>query len=165
MSYWHRGMGIVWSDYLFDLVARAAKQNLKMGFAPAPGSKSLIGGGSYYISRKSKNPDIAAQFVMFLLRQENQVEMTKNGLCSPLKSVYSDPKVQSVPYIPALGESLKRATYMLEAGPDSDLISTRLTEALQRIWKGEPPGPVLRETQEKLQRERAELFSKRRAQR
>jgi ABC-type glycerol-3-phosphate transport system substrate-binding protein len=154
-------MGIVWSDYLYELVANAKAKKLDFGFAPVPGGKSLIGGGSYYINRKSRHPDVAAQFVLFLLRKENQIELAKRGLCSPVQDVYADPGVQALPYINALGQSLRRATYMLEAGPDAELISNRLTEALQRIWRGEAASRVLPEAQETLARERADLFNKR----
>lgn len=154
-------MGIVWSDYLYDLVGSAGKAGLSFGFAPIPGPKSLIGGGSYYINRKSQHADVAAQFVLFLLRSENQIELAKKGLCSPVRDVYSDPGVQALPYMSALGQSLQRATYMLEAGPDSELISTRLTAALQRIWRGELPAKVLPQVQEALARERADLFNRR----
>lgn len=154
-------MAIVWSDYLYDLVASAAKANLTFGFAPIPGTKSLIGGGSYYINRKSKHADVAAQFVLFLLRRENQIELAKKGLCSPVRDVYKDPGAQAIPYMNALGQSLERATYMLEAGPDAELISARLTEALQQIWRGEQPATVLPKTQETVARERADLFNRR----
>lgn len=156
-------MGIVWSDYLFDLVQRAASKKVSFGFLPVPGNKSLIGGGSYYVSRKSAHPALAAQFVMFLLDPSNQVELVRHGLCSPVRDVYANPAVQDVPYIAALGQSLARSTYMLEAGPDADLISARLSNALQRIWKGEDAATVLQAAQKSLQGERSELFAARAA--
>lgn len=155
------GMALMWSDYLFELATRARAKGIRLGFSPVPGSKSLIGGGAYYVNRAGSHPDIAAQFVMFLLREDNQVELTRKGLASPVRAVYQNPLVDSVPYIDALGTSLERASYMLEAGPDADLISSRITEAMQRIWKGEQPTLVLSETQERLRKERAQLFAKR----
>lgn len=152
-------MALMWSDYLFELVQKSTSYKQSFGFAPVPGGRSLIGGGSYYISRQSHHPDIAAQFVFFLLRPKNQVELAKIGLCSPVETIYQDRQVLSaVPYMKALGESLKRASYMLEAGPDSKLISSKIEEALQKLWKGAPTGATLNELQQTLTEERVDLF-------
>lgn len=157
-------MGIMWSDYLYDLAQRAPSKGVTFGFAPVPGAKSLIGGGSYYVNRRSKHPDLAARFIAFLLEPTNQAALAKQGLCSPVRSVYADVSVtDSIPYAQSLAASLARSTYMLEAGPDADLISSRLSEALQKIWQGSPPAGVLRETQDSLRKERAELFARRAA--
>jgi ABC-type glycerol-3-phosphate transport system substrate-binding protein len=154
-------MGLVWSDYLFGLVNAAEARKQAFGFAPAPGGKSLIGGGSYYVNRRSQHPDIAAEFVAYLLRPENQVELAKRGLCSPVRATYANSEVRRLPYTEALGASLERATYMLEAGPDSELVASRITEALQRIWKGERSEAVLPEVQKRLTADRAAVFAQR----
>ncbi len=56
-------MAIMWSDYLFELAHGKAKKGSSFGYAPVPGGKSMIAGGSYYINKLSKHPDFAAQFI------------------------------------------------------------------------------------------------------
>lgn len=130
-------MAIVWSDYAFGLIDDGnGKFDQRFGFSPTPGNNSMVAGGAFFINRQSKVTEEAFEYVMYLLKKENQVKMVQFGLCSPIKSVYDDPKVQNIPYIVALKNSLQRADYMLEAGPDADLISVTLTDYLQKIWSG-----------------------------
>jgi len=130
-------MGIVWSDYLYSFTydANGAIDN-RFGFAPIPGSKSTLAGGSFYINKQSKNPQEAVKYVMSLMQKPNQIALAKKGLCSPLKSTYDDPEVQKIPYANALKTSLDRGVYMFEAGPESDLVSQTLTNYLQQFWNG-----------------------------
>jgi len=73
----------------------------------------------------------------YLLKKETQVKMIQKGLCAPTKSAYDAPEAQKVPYVPALKTSLLRAEYMLEAGPDADLINNVITTYIQKIWNNE----------------------------
>lgn len=153
-------MALVWSDYVQGLIEDGAgKRDERFGFAPTPGGHSMIAGGSFYINKKSKSPKEAFDLVRFLLRKENQVRMIQHGLCSPVRSAYDAPEVQGVPFAAALKTSLERADYMLEAGPDADLISTSITTALQRIWNGEATIPDgLRAAKEQIEKERAAFY-------
>ena len=128
-------MGIVWSDYLFNFTfdANGTIDN-RFGFAPIPGNKSALEGGSFYINKQSKNPNEAVKYIISLMQKPNQIALAKNGLCSPLKSVYDDPEVQKIPYMNALKTSIERGVYMYEAGPESDLVSQTLTNYLQQFW-------------------------------
>lgn len=131
-------MGIIWSDYMWGLINDGkGKTDDRFGFAPTPGTKSCIAGGSFYINKQSQNPKAAFEYVSWLLQTKNQIKLVKQGLCSPMKSVYNDPEVRKIPYIPALQTSLARAEYMLEAGPDADLINNVMTKYLQKVWNGE----------------------------
>jgi multiple sugar transport system substrate-binding protein len=128
-------MGIVWSDYLFNFTFdENGTIDNRFGFAPIPGSKSALAGGSFYINKQSKNPQEAVKYVMSLMQKPNQIALAKKGLCSPLKSTYDDPEVQKIPYAIALKTSLERGIYMFEAGPESDLVSQTLTNYLQQFW-------------------------------
>lgn len=154
-------MAIMWSDYLFELAHGKAQRNSSFGYAPVPGDKSMIAGGSYYINKRSAHPDYAAQFVFFLLEPENQARLVKQGLCSPLRSIYEHPeRFPEAPYLGALGDSLNRGTYMLEAGPDSTVISSEIEKSLSRIWRGAPIQPTLDTLEESLPAKRAEAFRK-----
>lgn len=128
-------MGIVWSDYLYSFIFDASgKADNRFGFAPIPGSKSTLAGGSFYINKQSKNPQEAVKYVMSLMQKPTQIALARKGLCSPLKSTYDDPEVQKIPYANALKVSLERGVYMFEAGPESDLVSQTLTNYLQQFW-------------------------------
>jgi multiple sugar transport system substrate-binding protein len=153
-------MALIWSDYVQGLIEDGAgKRDDRFGFAPAPGGRSMIAGGSFYINKKSKSPKEAFELVRFLLKKENQVRMLQHGLCSPMRSAYDAPEVQDVPFAAALKTSLERAEYMLEAGPDADLISTSITTALQRIWNGQSTIPDgLRAAKEQIEKERAAFY-------
>lgn len=127
-------MAIMWSDVLHDLIRDDPNA---FGFAPIPGSKSLIGGGIFYVNRKSKHPKQATEFVAYMLKKDEQIKLMQSGLCSPLRSVYDVPEVKAIPYSTALKSSLERGVYMVEAGPDADIILEIVTQAIQRIWRGQ----------------------------
>lgn len=126
--------GIVWTDYVPDLLRDGGD---KFGFAPIPGDKSMIAGGSYFVSKKSRSPEGAAKLMEFLLQPDTQKRMALTGLFPPTKSALNDSEVLNTAYMPAVRDSLLRGVYMCEAGPDSDLISQEITNALQRLWRGE----------------------------
>lgn len=150
-------MAIVWSDYLWGLIHDGS---VEFDFAPIPGGKSMIAGGSFYISRKTKNPQATAQYVLDLLGKDNQAQLMLKGLCSPVKSAYEHPDVVAkVPYAAALRESLKRGEYMLEAGPDADAIQAVITEQMQRLWQGEGTARIrLDEAKKQIDKRRAVIW-------
>ncbi len=155
-------MSIVWSDYIYGLSYDETKSlRNKFGFAPIPGDKSALAGGSFYINKMSKNKDIAIAYVNDLMQPKTQIELAKNGLCSPLKSTYSNAEVKQIPYSDALYQSLNRGVYMFEAGPDADVISQTITKYVQQIWKGEiSVEDGLNAAQEEVEkRRRTEVFN------
>lgn len=149
-------MAIVWSDVLYDLI----RDNKDVfGFAPIPGTKSMIGGGIFYINKKSRYPKVAAEYIANVLSKEQQVKLIQLGLCSPLRSAYESPEVKGIPYAAALKTSLDRAVYMCEAGPDADVILDIVTQTIQRIWKGENSATdCLRKANVDLRAKRKEIF-------
>ncbi|NVO03002.1 MAG: extracellular solute-binding protein [Bacteroidetes bacterium] len=153
-------MAIMWSDLIYPQIYKSNNvEDNRFGYAPIPGNKSFIGGGSYYINRKSKNPKEAFKFVLWLLNKENQIEMAKQGLCSPRKSVYENKEVQKIPYINALKTSLERGVYMMEAGPDADKISQIITKYVQFAWKNEINSKeALKNMQNDIIQSRAEIY-------
>ena len=153
-------MGIIWSDYMWGLIEDDnGKIDNRFGFTTTPGDKSMIAGGSFFINRQSENSEVAFKYVQYLLQKENQVKMIQHGLCSPLKSAYDAPEVQSVPYVSALKKSLQRAEYMLEAGPDADLINNVITKYIQKIWRGDiNTEDGLKAAKEEIEKERMLLY-------
>lgn len=131
-------MGIIWSDYAWGLIDKGEGTfDERYGFAPSPGIKSMIAGGSYFVNRQTRNKKQAFEYISYLMQKETQIKMIKQGLCAPTLSAYDAPEAQKVAYVPALKASLLRAEYMLEAGPDADLINNIITTYIQKIWNNE----------------------------
>jgi ABC-type glycerol-3-phosphate transport system substrate-binding protein len=124
---------LMWTDYIPDLAARGDM----FGFAPVPGTKSMIAGGCYFINKKTRSPERAAKLVSYLLSPAVQKFLALHGLFPPTRAALADVQVQAKPYMPAVRESLERGVYMAEAGPDADLISEQITNSMQRAWRGE----------------------------
>lgn len=152
-------MAIMWSDSLYELIN--GPNGKDFGFAPIPGKKSMIGGGTFYINKKSRMLPQACLYVVRMMERKSQVELMKKGLCSAVKSAYDDPEVRKLPYVDAVRDSLARGAYMLEAGPDSGLIRDTIETALQRIWKGEESvDGGLRAAQQTIRDKRAQILVK-----
>ena len=131
-------MGLIWSDYSWGLIDKGnGKMDERFGFAPTPGNKSMIAGGAYFINKLTKQKKEAFEYITYLMQKETQVKMIQQGLCAPTMSAYDAPEAQKVSYVPALKKSLLRAEYMLEAGPDADLINNVITTYIQKIWNNE----------------------------
>lgn len=131
-------MALMWSDYVQPL-AESPKNNQAphFGFSPIPGHVSGLAGGAFYINRKSRNLQGASQFVLFALDPENQKKLIEKGLCSALKTAYTEDVIARVPYARALRDSLDRGVFMFEAGTDSEIISGALTTYVQKFIRGE----------------------------
>lgn len=153
-------MAIMWSDVIYSNIANEdGSFDDRFGFTVIPGEISSLAGGSFFINRDSDHPDEAFDFILWLLQKDNQIEMTKRGLCSPRKSVYDDPAVAHIPYLPAVKESLERGVYTMEAGPDASLISETISEFVQRAWRGElSVEEALNSAQRQVDNQRPEVF-------
>lgn len=154
-------LAIIWSDLAYTMIANADNTfDTRFGFAPIPGDKSLLAGGSYFINKKSKNPEVALKYIVDLMQPKMQVELTKKGLCSASRAAYEDPEVQKIPYCAAMKSSLERGVYMLEAGIDATMISEKITTYLQKAWSGElSPENALAKLQAEIEAERTKIFA------
>jgi multiple sugar transport system substrate-binding protein len=153
-------MGIIWSDYSWGLIDEGnGNLDKRFAFAPTPGTKSMIAGGAYFVNKQSNHAKEAFEYMTYLLKKETQIKMIQEGLCAPTKSAYDAPEAQAVPYIPALKSSLLRAEYMLEAGPDADLINNVITTYIQKIWNNEiAVDEGLNAAKEQIEKERKPFF-------
>jgi ABC-type glycerol-3-phosphate transport system substrate-binding protein len=89
-----------------------------------------------------------------------QIELTKKGLCSALKTVYDDSEIQKIPYSNALKVSLARGVYMLEAGIDATMISDKITANLQKMWNNElTPEQAVESMQKEIDAERKAIYA------
>ena len=127
-------MALMWSDYVQPL---ASSKSPRFGFAPVPGKISALAGGAFYINRKSRHIQAASQFVLYALAPENQTKLIEKGLCSALKSAYTEDVMSRVPYARALHDSLERGVFMFEAGSDAEIINSALTTWVQKFMRGE----------------------------
>ncbi len=133
-------LALLWSDQAYNfLYGENANKSYasEFGFAPIPGNKSMIGGGIFMVNKSSRRPKEAIEYILHVLKPESQAKLMQQGLCSPLMTVYDMKEVKDIPYATALKDSLIRATYMLDAGPDGDAIMTIMTKYLQMIWMGQ----------------------------
>ena len=154
-------MAIVWSDYLYGFIYDdQRKVDNRFAFAPIPGNKSALAGGSFYINRQSRYPQQAIEYIIDLMQKSNQVALAKEGLISPLRSTYNDSEVQKIPYTNAIKTSLERGVYMFEAGPDSDLISQTITNYLQQFWDDKfSAEEALKKSKEDIEKGRQEIYN------
>ena len=152
-------MAIMWSDVLYDLIDLENPQSSKFGFEVVPGNVSMNAGGAFFVNKHSKHPEEAMNFIAWLMEKNNQIEMLKEGLCSPRKSAYNDSSVQNIPYLQALKTSLDRGVYMTEAGPDADVISQNITKYAQKVWRDElDPNSAINQLYKDVVKERKEVF-------
>lgn len=152
-------MAIIWSDVAFDLVSKSNRDIF--GFAPIPGKKSMLAGGSYYVNNKTRHKDEAIRFIKYTLTKNTQKELAKQGLCPPTKEVYDDDDLKkSVPYISALKESLEHGVYMLEAGPESEALISLMSDALQTLFRDSnlSVDDVLKSTESEMAAKRREFY-------
>jgi ABC-type glycerol-3-phosphate transport system substrate-binding protein len=130
-------MTFVWSDLIYPNTFKEDEFDSRFGYAPIPGNKSIYIGGAYFISKKSKYPKEALEYILFLHQPENQIKMAQNGLCPSSLITYNNPIVENLPYSKALRESLVRGGVLLEAGPDANMINEVVTTYVQKYWNNE----------------------------
>jgi multiple sugar transport system substrate-binding protein len=163
MKYMKEGktaLAIVWSDMLYPNLNTENGFDKRFGFKELPGGKSVLAGGAFFINKQSKHPLEAAKYIMSIMQEGNQVQLSRKGLSCPTMKAYSDPEVQKLPYAAPLYNSLKRGGVVLEAGPDANLISEVLTTYIQKCWNNElPPHIALEKAQAEIQEKRIEIFN------
>ncbi|WP_316182389.1 ABC transporter substrate-binding protein [Bradyrhizobium sp. SZCCHNRI1009] len=129
-------MSIVWSDMVYNLVHGQVSWSSDYTFHVIPGPVSMLAGGSYYINRQTANRERVASIIRSLLEFKQQREMALIGLCPPRKDIYADDELRrTIPYLSAVGASLERGVYMLEAGPDAENIGIILSRTLQEMFR------------------------------
>jgi ABC-type glycerol-3-phosphate transport system substrate-binding protein len=144
-------MALVWTDILSKLFSADNAANFSAHVIP--GGKSMLGGGVCCVHGQSKHREIAETFVEGLLAPDVQAKLASEGWCSGYESVYNKKEVKTLPYADAVLESLRRGTYMIEAGPDAGAIREIVGSSIERIVreKGET-GAVLKSTATLLRR-------------
>jgi len=127
-------MAFVWSDMIYPNLKNPDGFDNRFGFTPVPGKSSILGGGAFFINKKTENPKEVSSLITFMNQYDTQLLMAKNGLCSPSKRVNESSELGFLPYIEALKTSLGRASITLEAGPESSKVSDAITSNVQLFW-------------------------------
>ncbi|MGI6403421.1 MAG: extracellular solute-binding protein [Oscillospiraceae bacterium] len=100
-------MTVVFMNYASDIVnSQNASIAGKIGYAPIPGHKPLLGGGVVGITRSSAKAEQAYTFLQWLYSDEIAPVFTMLGGLSPCKTVYKNQDVLSLyPWLSAALES------------------------------------------------------------
>jgi multiple sugar transport system substrate-binding protein len=135
----HIFMCLLWSDALFHVVDPKTSSVVgKVGFAPLPAGKvgrvAEIAGSSYFVSRYAKNPSASFEFILWMMKRDNQIKQELAKGASARKSVYEDPRVLDLPYALANAQSLavgKTMTDNVAEGPQiAGIIETAVNDVL-----------------------------------
>jgi len=79
-----------------------------VGFAPIPGKRPLLGGGSLCISRSSKNIEEAYQFICWATGNQIASELMMMGGVSPCREAYEQQKIiDTYPWLGELENNIK----------------------------------------------------------
>ena len=135
-------MCIMWSDSVFGVEDPAASKVVgKVGFAPLPvgpaGKLAQVAGGSYFVSRYSRNPGEAFKFILWMMRRDNQIAQELDGGASARESVYQDPRVEQLPYVAAHTASLAVGRHMSDTIPEATQESDIIELALSNVLSGQ----------------------------
>jgi multiple sugar transport system substrate-binding protein len=139
MKQGHIFMCIMWSDALFHVLDPKTSSVMgKVGFAPLPagnaGRVAEIAGSSYFVSRYSKQPAASFEFILWMMKRDNQIKQELAKGASARKSVYTDPRVLELPYALANAQSLSVGKTMTDTVPEgpqiSEIVETAINEVL-----------------------------------
>ncbi|MFI5753935.1 ABC transporter substrate-binding protein [Streptomyces sp. NPDC051569] len=137
-----------WPDWSKDL-AQAAMPTRD---GQAPGTVSMSGGWTWAIPAKSKNPDLAWEFIETLQTKENAVEWdVVDAQIAVRKDVAADPRyLKSMPGI-TFFTGLVQYTHYRPALPVYPQVSTAIGEAMEKVTTGDStPARAARDYDEQL---------------
>jgi len=107
-------------------------------YSPVPsgpgGSISVVGGEDIVMTKASKNPDAAEQFIAFTQTADYQIAMAKTGQMSVVKSL-DDQEAAAVPYFAPYIKQLQTAKPR-PAVPEAPKIDTVLQDDLTPAFQG-----------------------------
>ncbi|HTZ60529.1 MAG TPA: extracellular solute-binding protein [Acidobacteriaceae bacterium] len=133
----HAFMGLLWSDQAYLLEDAKSKVAGKIGYSlvPSDGEEkaSQMEGLTYLVPTGSPHPKEAYRFLEWAMSDQVQVSQTLHGSTSIRQSVYEDPKVKQLPYVPAFLASVpiaKEKPTIPEASQMTDAAERRLSEIL-----------------------------------
>jgi multiple sugar transport system substrate-binding protein len=134
----HIFMCLLWSDALFHVVDPKTSSVVgKIGFAPLPAGKAgrvaEIAGSSYFVSRYGKHPGASFEFILWMMKRDNQIKQELAKGASARKSVYDDPRVLELPYALANAQSLAVGKTMADTVPEAPQIAEVIETAINDV--------------------------------
>ncbi|MGV8897042.1 MAG: extracellular solute-binding protein [Rhodoglobus sp.] len=133
-SFWVKGGSYEWADY--DKVMGTALFPTQDG--QAPGGVSMSGGWTLAVGAKSKNPDLAFEFLTMALSFENALAYdNENAQIAVRDDVAADPSyVAANPFVQAVTDAVS-VTHFRPATSDYAQISTAAQEATEAVITGQ----------------------------
>jgi multiple sugar transport system substrate-binding protein len=89
-------MTILYSNYASDLLRNNSRVVGNIGYTLVPGNNPLIGGGSLGVSKFSKHPEAALQFIKWMCSEPITTASTALGSVSPCKNTYDNYEIVDV---------------------------------------------------------------------
>jgi multiple sugar transport system substrate-binding protein len=134
----HIFMCLLWSDALFHVVDPKTSSVVgKIGYAPLPAGKvgrvAEIAGSSYFVSRYAKHPTESFEFILWMMKHDNQIKQELAKGASARKSVYDDPRVLELPYALANAQSLAVGKTMADTVPEAPQIAEVIETAINDV--------------------------------
>lgn len=86
-------MTVLFSNYASEMLNSASNIIGKIGYAPAPGNNSLVGGGCIGVCKNSRNKAEAVDFIKWVCSDKVSTAMTLLGSVSPCKRTYENYEV------------------------------------------------------------------------
>lgn len=86
-------MTVLFSNYASELLNSNSRIIGKIGYAPAPGNNSLVGGGCIGVCKNSRNKREAIDFIKWVCSDKVATAMTLLGSVSPCKKTYENYEV------------------------------------------------------------------------
>jgi ABC-type glycerol-3-phosphate transport system substrate-binding protein len=133
-------MCVMWNDAVYDVASMHDGIEFCFGVLPGvDGAKATQSDGwSMLVPLRARDPEDSYAFMEWILEDSIQVELQRMGGASPVRSVYSDSVVRSLPYtevsLAAMEMRVPRETI-----PESEAIWKVLTKQLEKVIRKEVP--------------------------
>lgn len=119
-------MTILYSNFASEIIARDSKVINKIGFAVVPGANPIIGGGSLGVSRYSKHPQQAFDYINWLCNEPLSSAMTLLGSVPACKQSYENYEiVNTYPWLELAKDSFSLSHYQRTPQPNKGRFDER----------------------------------------
>ena len=110
----------------------------QIGFCSVPGRAPLLGGGVLGVSRSSRNPEAALEFIRWACSEHIALPFTMLGGISPCSCVYDNPDILDLyPWLSIVPQNLSLARVRsVPAGVSEYAVEVVIGTAVQNLLKG-----------------------------
>ena len=103
-------MTVLFSNYASEMLNSNSRIIGNIGFAPAPGNNSLVGGGCIGVCKNSRHKQEAVDFIKWVCSDKVSTAMTLLGSVSPCKKSYDNYEViDTYPWLTLSKESIEKS--------------------------------------------------------